>query len=142
MESITDINALFTGYMQVIGSCLIDGKIRLFLTEISTDNDRIKHPIHLPDLTGLLNGLPEEGSVEDVRAKGREQGVKSRQEKSRSKQEQIPAAFDAVVNEAGKAAVEDMAEYLDVSEKTMRNYLKKQSKFIIRNGFVVENEEL
>ena len=101
-----------------------------------------KHPIHLPDLTGLLNGLPEEGSVEDVRAKGREQGVKSRQEKSRSKQEQIPAAFDAVVNEAGKAAVEDMAEYLDVSEKTMRNYLKKQSKFIIRNGFVVENEEL
>ena len=101
-----------------------------------------KHPIHLPDPSGLLNGIPEEGSVEDVRAKGREQGVKSRQEKSRSKQEQLPAAFDATVNEAGKATLEDMAEYLDVTEKTMRNYLKKQDEFIIRNGFVVENEEL
>lgn len=81
----------------------------------------------------------EEGSIETIREDGRKEGVKARQEKMQSKKEMLPVAFDCCVDENGKANLEDVAEYLGVSPKTVKRYANESGNYIIANGYLVPN---
>ena len=116
----------------------IDGTLREF-PKFPPVNVFFQYPIHIPDASGLLAMAAEEGSIETIREDGRKEGVKARQEKSRSKQEMLPAAFDCCVDENGKASLEDVAEYLEVSPKTVKRYASESGKYIIANGVLIQN---
>lgn len=115
----------------------ISGTLREF-PEFPPVNVFFTYPIHVPDVAGVLNGAIEEGSVEAVREDGRAQGVKARQEIKRSKQEQLPEAFDCFVDEKGEASIEDIAEYLGCSTKSVKRYAKENGSFIVANGVLIE----
>lgn len=93
-------------------------------------------PIHTLDDSGMLGMAAEEGDLSTIREDGRKAGVKARQEKSKSKKESLPMAFDAV-NVNGSASLEDMAAYLSTSVRTVRRYLEDSGEFKIKNSFVV-----
>lgn len=59
--------------------------------------------------------------------------------KKESNQSRLPTAFSAMANQAGEAKIEDVAEYLGVSMKTVRNYLKNQAELVVRDGFIAMN---
>ena len=116
----------------------IDGTLREF-PKFPPVNVFFQYPLHIPDASGLLAMAAEEGSIETIREDGRKEGVKARQEKSRSKQEMLPEAFECCVDKSGKASLEDVAEFLDISIKTLKRYLKGNTEYIIANGFLVRN---
>ena len=116
----------------------IDGTLREF-PKFPPVNVFFQYPIHIPDASGLLAMAAEEGSIETIREDGRKEGVKARQEKMQSKKEMLPAAFDCCVDENGKANLEDVAEYLGVSPKTVKRYANESGNYIIANGYLVPN---
>lgn len=116
----------------------IDGTLREF-PKFPPVNVFFQYPIHTPDASGLLAMAAEEGSIETIREDGRKEGNKAQTENRKNRIEQIPAAFDCCVDESGKANLEDVAEYLKISVKTLKRYLKGNEEFIMANGFLVPN---
>lgn len=116
----------------------IDGTLREF-PKFPPVNVFFQYPIHIPDASGLLAMAAEEGSIETIREDGRKEGNKAQTENRKNRVEQIPAAFDCCVDESGKANLEDVAEYLKISVKTLKRYLKGNEEFIMANGFLVPN---
>ena len=58
---------------------------------------------------------------------------KSKDEKKEERLEALETAFSGV-QEDGVAAIKDLAEYLEMSEKTVRRYLKEHGNFWIDGG--------
>lgn len=90
------------------------------------------YPIHLKDESGVLQFAVEEGSLEDVRQKGRELGNKVKTAVKKDRQGQLEAVYDDLT-ENGKhdITLKEFAEYFDVSEKTIRRDITATNKFYI-----------
>lgn len=90
------------------------------------------YPIHLKDKSGVLRFAVEEGSLEDVRQKGRELGNKIKTAVKKDRQGQLEAVYnDLTENGKHDITLKEFAEYFDVGEKTIRNDLKANGKFYI-----------
>lgn len=90
------------------------------------------YPIHLKDKSGVLRFAVEEGSLEDVRQKGRELGNKIKTAVRKDRQGQLEAVYnDLTENGKHDITLKEFAEYFDVGEKTIRNDLKANGKFYI-----------
>ena len=96
-----------------------------------------EYPIHKLDETGLLQFAFEEGSVEDVRQKGREIGNKVKTAVKESRQEQLEAVYDDLTdNGKHDITLKDLADYFHVGEKTIRNDLKANGKFTTQGNYI------
>nr|DAV17727.1 MAG TPA: MerR family regulatory protein [Caudoviricetes sp.] len=52
---------------------------------------------------------------------------------------QLESAYNAcLIN--GQVTVSDLAEYMDITPKTIRNYIKEGEKFVIKNGVIEKSE--
>ena len=110
----------------------IGGVLREF-PQLTPVNVWFSYPIHVADKTGMLRMAAEEGDLTDIRAKGREAGRRARTEIKEERMESLRTAYDAL-NECGSVTVKDLAEYLDVTEKTIRNDLKNSKEFLVSQG--------
>ncbi len=101
------------------------------------------YPIHLTDEIGVLKDCDLDGERNSKNSPysknfGRQ---RSKEEKKESRMEALETAFSAV-EENGKAEIKDLAEYLDVSDKTVRNHIKEHGGFWINGGLVaIEGKE-
>ena len=93
------------------------------------------YPIHRLDETGVLAMAAEEGSLEDVRTKGREAGNKAKAKQKENRISQVDTAYENL-SMGGKeiVTVKDMAAYLDVSEQSVRNYIKANGNYEYGEG--------
>lgn len=101
-----------------------------------------EYPIHKLDETGLLQFAFEEGSVEDVRQKGREIGNKVKTAVKENRQEQLEAVYDDLTdNGKHNITLKELADYFHISEKTMYRDIKAVKELEIRGGYVFKKNE-
>lgn len=118
----------------------ISGTLREFPT-FEPVNVWFDYPIHKVDDTGLLAMAAEQGSLADIQtkalAKGRVLGNQAKTVKKESRISKIDEAFEALsFNGKEIVFVEDIANYFDVSIKTVRRDIAKNGKFEIKNSVV------
>lgn len=118
----------------------ISGTLREFPT-FEAVNVWFAYPIHKVDDTGLLAMAAEEGSLADIQAKGRVLGNQAKTAKKESRISKIDEAYEAL-SFGGKetVTVEDIANYFDVSIKTIRRDITANGKFEIKNMLVNKKE--
>ena len=93
------------------------------------------YPVHISDESGVLKDCDFDS---EYNSKNSPYGKnfnkkKSKDEKKEERLEALETAFSGI-QEGGKATVNDLAEYLGVSGKTVRRYLKEHGDFWIDGG--------
>lgn len=119
----------------------ISGTLREFPT-FEAVNVWFAYPIHKVDDTGLLTMAAEEGSLADIQAKGRVLGNQAKTAKKESRISKIDEAYEAL-SFGGKEMVfvQDIANYFDVTVKTIRSDILKNGKFEIKNSVVNKKQQ-
>lgn len=117
----------------------ISGTLREF-PAFEPVNVWFQYPIHVPDEAGFLNMAMEEGSLADIQAKGREAGNLVKKAKKESRVTQVDTAYEALSIGDEPVTVKAMAEYFDVSEKTVRGYVLKNGKYQCAEGKIYPKE--
>lgn len=82
------------------------------------------HPLHVPDLKGLLASCPYDGDARSNDGSGRTR-AQAREDRLRD----LALAFDAVAMGGDATTVAELAEYLDVSERTARRHVDEHPDF-------------
>lgn len=119
----------------------IEGTLREF-ARLDPINLWYSYPMHILDTTGVLSDCEFDG---DRNSKNSPYGKnfskkKSKEEKKEERLEALETAFSGV-QEDGKAEIKDLAEYLGVTEKTVRNHLKEHGGFWINDNQVIYREK-
>lgn len=110
----------------------VEGTLREF-PKFSPVNLWFKYPVHLPDKAGALQDIQPD--AEQPQWKRAMEKRKPKDQKAKERKESIETAFQACgMDEA--VTVSDLAEYLGVSEKTVRNRLKEHGGFEIEDSTV------
>lgn len=117
----------------------ISGTLREF-PAFEPVNVWFRYPIHVPDEAGFLNMAMEEGSLADIQAKGREAGNLVKKAKKESRVTQVDTAYEALSIGDEPVTVKAMAEYFDVSERTVKSYIEQNGKYKCGEGKVYRNE--
>lgn len=102
----------------------MDGTLREF-PKFPTINIWFDYPIHRADQLGVLKDIdPDETWQKNFTKR------KTNEERKQERKDSIETAFSALEEDC-KASISDLAEYLGVTEKTIRNRLKEHGKFWI-----------
>ncbi|MDD3393927.1 MAG: AAA family ATPase [Anaerotignum sp.] len=110
----------------------IEGTLREF-PKFEPVNLWFDYPIHNVDTVGSLKDVETEGEQAPWRKNFKKK--KSPEESKKERKESLETAFEACgIN--GKITVNDLAEYMGTSEKTVRNRLKEHGGFWIDEGDV------
>lgn len=113
----------------------IEGTLREF-PKFDPVNVWFDYPVHRLDDVGSLKDIqPDEEKPAWQRAIDKR---KSPEQKKKERKVSIETAFDACTM-GEKVTVEDLASYLAVTEKTVRNRLKEHGGFLIEDGEVRKN---
>ena len=108
----------------------LEGSLREFATFRPVDF-WFKYPIHFIDRHGALTEMPAAGSVEAGRLRN------GRAKTAHQCAEEFRTAFAFLNMEGTGVSVKDLAEYLDLAERTIRERVKKMGdEFILDNGIV------
>ena len=112
----------------------IEGTLREF-PAFDALNLWFDYPIHKSDATGVLKDCNFEGdfNIKGSPYKKNFSKKKSESERKKERSESIMTAFTAEENN-GQADINDIATYLGVTEKTVRNRLKEHGGFWIDGG--------
>lgn len=101
-----------------------------------------RYPVHVEDTVGVLKDLQAESEM-PPRQRGAKRGGegKRRTEKAKNadKRAELLNTFDAC-NIDGQVTVKDMAEYLGVEEKTIRNRIKRCDDFTVENSIITKKK--
>ena len=110
----------------------IEGTLREF-PKFEPVNLWFDYPVHSIDQTGALSDiLPDDAAAPWKKAFA---SRKPKEQKSKERKKSIMTAFEACeINE--KVTISDLAEYLGVTEKTVRNRLKEHGGFLINDSEV------
>jgi RecA-family ATPase len=112
----------------------IDATLREF-PKFPAVNVWFKYPVHECDNIGILADIEPEG--ERAPWKQNFGKKKSKEEKETERKGAVDTAYQALtLNE--QVTVSDMANYMDVSEKTARRRIKENGHYFIDEGVVVK----
>lgn len=111
----------------------IEGTLREF-PKFEPINLWFDYPIHRADTTGVLKDL----STDDNTWQQNFSKKKSNKQRAEERKDSLETAFSADVNDEGQALVSDIAEYLGVSEKTVRRRIKEHGGFWVDESHVGE----
>ena len=109
----------------------IDGTLREF-PKFEPINLWFDYPIHRIDDTNILKDLSAESDTHSWKSKSNKKNVKQRENKKT-----IETAYE-VCKIDGDVTLKMIAEYMEKSEKTIRNYVNSSSNLYIKNGFIYE----
>lgn len=110
----------------------IEGTLREF-PKFEPVNLWFDYPVHRIDKVGSLNDIQPESDKQPWKRATEKR--KSPAEKKKERKQSLEMAFEACgINE--NVTVEDLAEYMAVTEKTVRNRLKEHGGFVVEEGNV------
>ena len=89
-----------------------------------------EYPIHKTDKGNFLSMAIAKGSEAPW-----QKGANKNKENAEFKQSQLSIAFDSTADN-GKTTVKQLAEFYSATEKTIRNYIKKDEGFMVDMGIV------
>lgn len=112
----------------------IEGTLREF-PKFPPLNLWFDYPVHRADLTGVLKDAKADIDAPWVNSF---KNKRSPDEHKQDRKESIDTAFSACDMDGGKVAIQDIAEYLGVTEKTVRNRLKEHGGFWIEDGKAIK----
>lgn len=114
----------------------VEGTLREF-PRFQPLNFWFDYPIHRADETGVLHDLQAEDGITAKGAPWKQNfsRKKTPQERKKERETSLDTAFDAV-QEGEKATLKELAEYLGVTEKTVRRRLDESKKYWISDGDV------
>ena len=107
----------------------IEGTLREF-PKFKPLNMWFEYPIHKADTEGVLADCAADGEFDPRKNLGRK---KSAKERKTERKESIDTAFSGV-EQGGKCKISELADYLGVTEKTVRSRLKEHGGFWIDEG--------
>ncbi len=110
----------------------IDGTLREF-PKFDPVNLWFDYPIHYVDDVGSLKDVDAEGAAPPWQRAISKRKPKEKKEKDRK--ESVEVAFESC-NFGDKVTTDDLAKYMGVTEKTVRNRIKEHGGFGISEGFV------
>lgn len=118
--------------VQIRTAWRIEGTLREF-PKFEPVNLWFDYPVHKADRVGVLKDIqPEAEKAPWQKAAGKR---KTPADKKKERRQALETAYGACgINE--KVTVEDLAEYMAVTEKTVRNRLKEHGGFVIEDGNV------
>lgn len=111
----------------------IEGTLREF-PKFEPINLWFDYPIHKVDYSGILKDIDSDAEVK-IGWKQNFSKKKTPEERKKERTEALETAFDAC-NIDGEVTISDLAEYMAISEKSVRNRLKEHKKFYITDGKV------
>lgn len=109
----------------------IEGTLREF-PRFEPLNLWFDYPVHRADETGVLKDVKTD--TNDWRGKGKDRRRKSPEEREKERKKALDEAFKTCSMDGKKAVVKDIAEFMERTEKTVRNYLKGSDKYWISEG--------
>ena len=119
----------------------LDGTLREF-PKFDPKNLWFRYPVHVEDTVGVLKDLQAESEMSPHQRGAKRGGEgKRRTEKAKNadKRAELLNTFDAC-NIDGQVTVKDMAEYLGVEEKTIRNRIKRCDDFTVENSIITKKK--
>ena len=119
----------------------IEGTLREF-PRFKPLNLWYSYPIHIVDDSGVLGDCEYDGGAYNSKNSPYGRNLTKKKTPEKKKEERLGAletAFSAVEIE-GAASIKDVAEYLDVTEKTVRNHLKEHGGFWISDSQIKKKE--
>ena len=121
----------------------IEGTLREF-ARLDPINLWYSYPMHILDTTGVLADCDFDGERNSKNSPFQKNfsNKKSKEEKKEERIEALETAFSGV-QEDGKAEIRDLAEYMGVTEKTVRNRVKEHGGFWISDSQIalIEKEK-
>ncbi|MCG4457673.1 AAA family ATPase [Erysipelothrix rhusiopathiae] len=93
-----------------------------------------EYPIHKVDGVGVLTDVDPEGMIQPVWSKNISK-KKTPEERKKERQDELESAYFAL-GTGEEIKIKDIAEYLQVTEKTIRNRIKEHGGFWIEEGIV------
>lgn len=120
----------------------IDGTLREF-PKFEPVNVWFDYPVHREDDSGALKDIQPEGDSCNSKNSPWKSNFKKRknsEEKSADRKAAVDMAFDAL-NFDGEVELAEMAEYMGVTTKTVRNRLKEHGDYQLSDGVVTRRRE-
>ena len=116
----------------------IEGTLREF-PKFQPLNLWFKYPVHVPDKDGVLADLSSGGFYNKKGSPYQRNFSKKKppEEKKKDRNKSLLMAFTAAETE-GRATIKEMAEFLGVSNQTVKNYIAESNNFCIANGVVMQ----
>nr|DAW71923.1 MAG TPA: Regulatory protein repA [Caudoviricetes sp.] len=127
----------FRNKIQIATAWRVEGTLREF-AKFKPVNMWFSYPVHTLDETGVLADIQLEEVNNHARARKAREGRKSKEETWEVKLQKLETAYDALFDGSDPVTVKEMAEYLDVDEKTVRSHIKKHKDFEHKNGIAVK----
>lgn len=116
----------------------LDGTLREF-PKFEPKNLWFRYPVHVEDTIGVLKDLQSESEMHPYQRGNQKRGAKTKETYAAQKADK-KAAFENAFNACnldGTVTVQNMAEYLGVSRRTIENRIKEYDGFILKNGDIV-----
>ncbi len=124
-------------YVEQLTAWRMEGTLREF-PKFPPKNLYFKYPVHEEDKVGVLKDLQADSELTPWQRgakRGHQKQSESAKAKTADKNAELVNTFNAV-NVSGKVTVQEMAEYIGVSEKTVRRRLSASNDFEVENGEV------
>lgn len=109
----------------------IEGTLREF-PRFEPLNLWFRYPVHRKDEIGVLADIKTDAN--DWRGSGKDRRKKSPEERAEERKSALLDAFKACSMDGRRAAIKDVAEFMERSEKTVRRYLKEHGSFWIEGS--------
>lgn len=115
----------------------IEGTLREF-PAFSPRNLWFDYPTHRVDTDGVLEDVKPES---DAPWGGNRERKKSAKQRRAEREDSLGVAYEASRDGKENVTVKDMAQYLGVSEKTVRRRISESGKYTVEDGYVMMKEE-
>ena len=118
----------------------LDGTLREF-PKFEPKNLWFRYPVHVEDTVGVLKDLQTESEMQPFQRGNKKRGESKRQTEKAKDADRRAAFVNAynACNMDGKVSVNDMAEYLGLTRRTIEKRVEKYHDFSLENGNVIQN---
>lgn len=115
----------------------IDGTLREF-PKFEPLNCWFEYPIHYPDKTGALGDIQPDAAPQQSWKKNFQKNKKTAEQRSDERVKALDSAFQAC-NMTGQVTIQDMAEYMGTTEKTVRRRIKESASYDVNKNIVTRS---
>lgn len=113
----------------------LDGTLREF-PKFEPKNLWFRYPVHVEDTVGVLKDLQAESEMPPHQRGNKKRGEKTKETYAAQKADKKAALLNAfhACNMDGAVTVDDMAEYLGISRRTVERRVKEHDELTLENG--------